>query len=55
MIDEVTAVYRKSLLETLEAVNSKDNTNTSPTVVPTVKQMKHEIIFEGIDRWVWLF
>lgn len=55
MIDEVTAVYRKSLLETLEAVNSKDNTNTAPTVVPTVKQMKHEIIFGGIERWVWLF
>ncbi len=49
MLDEVSTVYRQSLIETLQSVN--------PSQVESVhdlEEIKREIVYGGLERWVWL-
>ena len=49
MLEEVASVYRQTLQTTLDAVNS------NRSKAPTLRAIKNEIIYGGIERWVWLF
>ncbi|KAL7502944.1 hypothetical protein ACHAXN_000810 [Cyclotella atomus] len=53
LLDEVATVYRQTLQSTLDAVNG-DSSSDKPTV-PALEAIKREIIYGGIERWVWLF
>lgn len=52
MLEEVASVYRQTLQNTLDTVNS--NCSKEQTV-PSLKSIKNEIVYGGIERWVWLF
>lgn len=52
MLDEVTRVYRQTLQSTLDVVN-KDHSDKP--VAPSLEVIKREIIYGGIERWIWLF
>mmetsp|Transcript_3024 Transcript_3024/g.6051 ORF Transcript_3024/g.6051 Transcript_3024/m.6051 type:complete len:463 (+) Transcript_3024:145-1533(+) len=49
MLDELSSVYRKSLIETLQSVNPSQVNS-----VPCVEDIKNEIVYGGLERWVWL-
>jgi hypothetical protein len=51
LLDEATTVYRQTLQSTLDAISN----NNSKKLVPSTEAIKKEIVFGGIERWVWLF
>ncbi|KAL3791340.1 hypothetical protein HJC23_006069 [Cyclotella cryptica] len=52
MLDEVVIVYRQSLISTLDAVNRGRGRRQA---VPSLEAIKREMVYGGIERWVWLF
>lgn len=52
MLDEVAVVYRQSLISTLDAVNHDTGKSQA---VPSLEAIKREMVYGGIERWVWLF
>lgn len=52
MLDEVTEMYRETLQSTLAAVH---NDNRDKPAAPSPEAIKREIVYGGIERWVWLF
>lgn len=52
MLDNVATVYRETLLSTLEAFNNDKDQIPS---VPSIEIIKREMVYGGIERWVWLF
>lgn len=51
MLDEITSVYRDTLVETIDAA---DATHSS-SEIPPLEDLRREIIYGGFERWVWLF
>ena len=52
ILDEVAFVYHQTLQSTLDAFNKCSNRKQ---VVPSLEAIKREIVYGGIERWVWLF
>ena len=50
LLDAVVSVYRNSLIKTLQAVNP-----AQILTVPSLDDLKKEIVYGGLERWVWLF
>jgi len=50
MLDRITSLYRKTLVDTIA--------ETNPSLVgsvPSAESTRREIIYGGLERWVWLF
>ena len=50
MLEEVVSVYRESLIDTLDAVNPLQSAH-----VPSLQDLRREVVFGGLERWIWLF
>lgn len=53
LLDEVATVYRQTLQSILNDVIGNES-DAKPSV-PTLGAIKREIVYGGIERWVWLF
>lgn len=53
MLDEITSVYRKTLIETIDAATNA--TFHLSEEVPSLGDLQREIIYGGLERWIWLY
>ena len=49
-LDQITSLYRETLIDTVAETNP-----SLVSSVPSAESIRREIIYGGIERWVWLF
>ncbi|KAL7554552.1 hypothetical protein ACHAWF_018011 [Thalassiosira exigua] len=49
-LDEIVSIYRSTLVETLQRINPPCDID-----VPSLEDLKSELIYGGLQRWIWLY